>query len=252
MTITDKIKKLVLLLGLTAVTSVAAQSSTATGPNNVYIEQVGSSNTITVEQVGGTNNIGGVDNTAPSSTNYATITGNTNTVIVTQTGDNNLGQYNIRGNDNVYTSTITGQNNSSKLVVGDQDNPNNLRNTVTETVTGDNNIVVQTLIGNDITSTLAITGNTNQVNKELKSTNGVSNIAVLGNNNNIDAQQIDAAGGVGHNLQQTVTGDFNSIVTQQQGTNDTTVNIQTTGNHNTVTVRSSSGSIVGPLTAVAR
>lgn len=248
--LTYKIKSLMAVIGVTLVTGVAAQ--TATGPNNVYIEQIGNTNAITIEQVGGTNNIGGVDNTTPSDTNYATITGNTNTVTVTQTGDNNLGQYNIRGNDNTYTSTVTGQNNNSKLTVGTVDNPTNLRNTVTETVTGDNNTVVQVVIGNDINSTLSITGNTNEVNKELKSTRGVSNIVVLGSNNKLDAQQLDTAGAVGHNLQQTVTGDFNSIVTQQQGTNDTTVDIQTTGNHNTITVRSSSGVIVGPLTAVAR
>ena len=32
----------------------------SSGPNNVYLEQVGNSNTVTIEQVGGTNNIGGV------------------------------------------------------------------------------------------------------------------------------------------------------------------------------------------------
>jgi hypothetical protein len=48
------------------------------------------------------------------------------------------------------------------------------------------------------------------------------------------------------------TGDFNSITTQQQGFNDTTVNILTTGSHNTITVRTSSSAIVGPNTAIAR
>ena len=48
------------------------------------------------------------------------------------------------------------------------------------------------------------------------------------------------------------TGNYNSISTQQQGSNDTTVNIKTTGNHNTITVRTSSSSIASPVSAVAR
>ena len=48
------------------------------------------------------------------------------------------------------------------------------------------------------------------------------------------------------------TGGYNSITTQQQGTNDTTVNIQTTGSNNTITVRSSNSTIASPVSAIAR
>ena len=48
-------------------------------------------------------------------------------------------------------------------------------------------------------------------------------------------QQTDS-GGTGHVLASAVTGDYNSITTQQQGTNNTTVNMVTTGDHNTITV----------------
>ena len=61
-----------------------------------------------------------------------------------------------------------------------------------------------------------------------------------------------AGGGNAHALVNTISGDYNSIVTQQQGTNDTTVNLNTDGSHNTITVRTSSGSITGAKTAVAR
>ena len=44
---------LMLMLGM----SVFAQQTGSTGPNNVYIQQVGSTNTITIEQVGGKNNV---------------------------------------------------------------------------------------------------------------------------------------------------------------------------------------------------
>ncbi len=231
-------------------TNSMAQTA-VTGPNKVYIEQIGNTNTVTIEQVGGTNSIGGTANATPSSTNYATISGSSNVVAMIQTGDNNLGQYNIKGSNNTYTSTVTGSGNKTKLDAGDQ-NTNTLRAAITETVTGNNNTAIQTVIGNDITSTLGITGNTNEVTKVLKSTNGVSDIAITGNNNKLDIEQVDASGANGHNLKQVIAGDYNSIVTQQQGTNDTTVDIKTTGSHNTITVRTSSSTIVNPSTAVAR
>lgn len=246
---------------------VSAQASIATGPNNVYIEQIGSSNTVTIQQVGGTNNVGGtavnalsVDSTglttltptAPSATNYATINGSSNQVALTQTGSANSAQYHIRGNNNVYTSTITGNSNKTKLEIGDSTNPVNQRNTVTETITGNSNISIQTVIGNDINSTSTIQGNSNEVTKELKSSNGVSILQITGDNNVINAQQTDSAGANGHYLKNVIVGSYNSITTQQQGSNDTTFDIKTTGDHNTITVRSSSGTILNPMTAIAR
>jgi len=54
-------------------------------------------------------------------------------------------------------------------------------------------------------------------------------------------------------LKQVIAGNYNSIITQQQGTNDTTVDIKTTGDHNTITVRTSSASTIStPRTAVPR
>ena len=223
----------------------------ASGPNNVYIEQIGNSNLLTIEQVGIANNIGGVSSTTPGSTNYATINGSFNTVAVTQTGNSNLGQYSITGSNNAYTNTTVGSGNSSKLVMGDT-NTANLRNTVIETITGDNNITDQNLVGNDIKSTLAITGNANKVTTVLKSTNGVSDIAITGNTNQIDAEQVDIAGAFGHSLKQVIVGDTNSVVTQQQGTNDTMIDIRNTGSNNTITVRTSSVAIINPMVAGAR
>ena len=51
--------KYIYLLWLFVIYPVFA-TNPATGPNNVYLEQIGNSNTVTVEQIGGTNNIGGV------------------------------------------------------------------------------------------------------------------------------------------------------------------------------------------------
>ena len=111
-------------------TGIMAQSA-STGPNKVYLEQIGSSNTITIEQVGGTNNVGGTGGsvavattgistltvTAPSSTNYATINGSSNTVGITQTGSSDSAQYNIKGSNNSYTSTVTGNSNQVDITL---------------------------------------------------------------------------------------------------------------------------------------
>jgi hypothetical protein len=55
-----------------------------------------------------------------------------------------------------------------------------------------------------------------------------------------------------HGLTVSTTGDYNSITTQQQGGNNTTFDIKTTGSNNTITVRSSDSAIVSPVSAIAR
>lgn len=255
------------VLMLAFVSTVAfAVDNTATGPNKVYIEQIGNTNTITIEQVGGTNNVGGINGTtsvsgsdhltthtpdAPSSLNYATVNGNTNVLALTQTGNNNSAQYNIKGNQNTYTSTVVGNGNKTKLKAGDA-NTANLRNTITEAITGNTNLSIQTLLGNDITSSTTVTGNNNEITQDLKSSNGSSTNAITGHNNVVFTEQLDSAGANGHVLNNVIAGDYNSVMTQQQGSNDTTVDIKTTGDHNTITVRTSSSAIVNPVTAIAR
>jgi hypothetical protein len=268
-------RKLLTVMLLSYATISGAQ--TATGPNKVYIEQVGSSNTITIEQVGGSNNVGGITGTssvstasgqgvtpvvyggittltpdAPSSTNYGTITGSTNTVNITQTGNANSSQYNIRGSNNSYTTNMLGNGNQTRLTIGRVDSATNSQNVITEQILGNNNMIIQDLVGSTITTNTVLDGDNNQVTSSLLSSRGsVSNVA-NGNSNVFNIQQMDAAGANGHVLAMMTTGDYNSITTQQQGTNDTTVNIQTQGSNNTITVRTSSSTIVSPATAIAR
>lgn len=259
-------KKTIVLIMLALFSSQALAVNTATGTNKVYIEQLGSTNTITIEQVGGTNNVGGISGTvsvsnadhtttmtpdAPSSSNYAYVNGSTNILTITQHGDNNWAQYNIKGSNNTYTNTITGSNNKTKLTLGDT-NTNNLRNTILKAITGDTNYMIQSLLGNDIYTSTTIGGNSNQVTQTLNSTNGHVETTVTGNSNILINEQIDAAGATGHYLKQVLVGDFNSVITQQQGSNDTAIDIATTGSHNTITVRTSSSSISNSQTAIAR
>lgn len=258
-------KQLLILLLL----SNAVFAAGPTGTNNVYIEQLGSTNTIIIDQIGGTNNIGGTTLVSPISyganniitsfvpsaaatTNYATITGSTNQVTLNQTGDGNWAQYNITGNNNIYSSLITGMQNQTLLTIGVVGTPSST-NIVNETVSGDTNFIIQSLTKDNIHSTIAITGSSNQITTRLNSMNGVDTTTAIGNFNSFINEQ--DKGGVGHQLTQLITGDFNSIVTQQQGSNDSMIDINTTGNNNTITVHSTNDAtlgIVGLKSAVAR
>ena len=113
-------------------------------------------------------------------------------------------------------------------------------------------MIIQDLVGSNITTNTVLDGDNNQVTSSLLSSRGQVSNVVNGNANVFNIQQLDAAGANGHVLAMMTTGDYNSITTQQQGTNDTTVNIQTQGSNNTITVRTSSSNIVSPATAVAR
>lgn len=257
------------LLLTTFLSQTAFGVGISTGPNNVYIEQIGTSNTINVEQVGGTNTVGGTSGTisvdsagvtsvtpvAASALNYGTVTGSSNILNITQHGNNDWAQYNILGGNNMYTSTITGSSNQTSLTVGSQGNPSNNYNTITELISGDSNLSLQNLIGNYITSFLSASGNFNQVTQNITSTSGIagssdnSTINISGNSNIINTQQNDV--GV-HSLVENTTGSSNAIYTQQQGANNTNVNILTQGDFNTVTVRTSSATIVSPQSAIAR
>lgn len=253
---------------LIASLSLGADATDATGPNMVYIQQLGSSNTVIVEQVGGTNQVGGVTNTttpsvdslgitsltpaAPSSINYGTISGSSDNVTIYQHGNVNNDQYNIQGSHNTYLSTITGDSNKTNLTIGDQNNASNNYNNETETILGNTNIIISNIIGSQNNSTTSISGNSNQITQIQTTFNGSINNLVTGDNNVFNTQQNDAAGANGHSLVINTNGNYNSISTQQQGLNDSTANINTVGSNNTVTVRSSSNTVVNPATAISR
>jgi len=259
-------RKLYAILALAAMPMSGMAVAQSTSGNLVYIEQVGSGNTITIEQVGSGNSVGGTAGTitvagtgittlvptAASSSNYGTITGNNNIVGKTQTGDNNTAQYNIRGGNNTYNSTVTGNNNQTNLTIGTQGAANNTQNVITETVVGDSNTIIQQVTGTQIASLTSITGNNNQVTNSLLSNRGSVSNTISGNFNITNSQQTDGAGANGHQLVMNTLGDYNSITTQQQGMNDTTVNVSTIGSNNTITVRSSSTAISNPVSAIPR
>jgi len=269
-------RKLITILMMSVMASSGLATAQApTGPNNVYIEQIGNQNVIAIQQIGSANQVGGTANNslavstaavgvpggvtllspaAPSESNYGTIRGNQNTLTINQTGDGNSAQYNIKGNQNTYISNVTGDGNQTNLTIGVAGTPGLLTNNVkvNETILGNQNMILQNITGNNVTSTTNITGSNNQVTNSLLSPYGSVMNNIVGNYNITNSQQTDSAGASGHSLVMNTTGDYNSITTQQQGTIDTNVNIATMGNNNTITVRTSNAAIVNPVSAIQR
>jgi hypothetical protein len=263
------ILSLAMIMGLLLVVPVMAQTTPAprktissTGPNSVYIEQLGNGNIIKIDQVGGTNDVGGVAGSVtvdpagvstltvvePSQSNYGTINGSNNTLTLKQEGDGNNSQYSLRGSNNLYSSLVTGNANQTKLTLGDA-NTNGLRNTINEIINGSNNMTLQNVVGSDISAITDITGSLNQITSDQKANFASVTNTITGNSNIFNIQQVDT--GV-HTLVMATTGDYNSITTQQQGMNNTTVNISTIGSNNAITVRTSNSTVVLPVLAIPR
>jgi hypothetical protein len=223
-------------------------------PNSVYIDQQGVLNHVMITQLGGNNGVGGFASTTPSDTNYATIIGNTNSIAFAQVGVNNLTQYAVMGNTNSYTSNITGNDNTIKLHIGSALAPKN-QNTIYEAVIGLTNLIDQTISANQVVSTVLITGNNNDVVTSLASDRGNSYVEIQGlaTWNRVEVEQTDVAGANGHNAKVLITdGTRNSVLVQQQGTNDNTTDIRISGSSNTITVRSSSTTFVNARVAPPR
>lgn len=139
------------------------------------------------------------------------------------------------GNSNTITKTVTGDTNQITFTCG-----NNTTGctsvTSTMTLTGDLNTVTSTIRGSTITNTLAITGDSNTVTQTITTDNSTSNITILGDSNTFTSSMTGASAGGGHHLVAAVTGTSNTHTVTQYGSVDTTVNLTTTGNSNTVVI----------------
>lgn len=247
--------------------------------NKVYIEQTGSSNVVTIDQIGAGNMVGGTTGTSvtvpaaskvagppiipshlativtgdPSSSNYALIKGDSNKLTLNHIGDSNWAQYLIYGNTNTYSNSVTGNNNIAILKIG-TNTINSIDNKITEIISGNYNYISQTVTGNNVTSKYTISGiagtnDNNQITATFASTNGSNDTLIDGSSNHLINEQLD---GGPHILKQDIAGDYNSIVTQQQGSSATTVDIKVLGSFNSITVRSSDSisGIINPTTAL--
>ena len=90
--------------GITSAQTTKVTNARAISPdgNNVYVTQIGNSNTLTITQDGDDNLVAGTSTTNSSTVN-ATITGNNNTTTISQKGDDNVVLFDVTGNTNTTT-----------------------------------------------------------------------------------------------------------------------------------------------------
>ena len=200
--------------------------------NDIYIEQSGDNLTLSVTQEGTGNEVGnsttGVSLTGDDMNLTISQVGNTNTVEMSVTGDNYTGNIDVTGSSNTTTLncdsvgagncgtvtntlTLTGNSNTLTLNVGENNDASD--SNITYSVTGSSNIIIGTVDGTNVTASTTISGSTNTHDMTI-SGGGVS----------------------GHSLTHSHTGGLGSFTLNQSGINDTTVNLNTSGDNHSVTI----------------
>jgi hypothetical protein len=223
-------KSIAMLVGLVVLSTSFAQT-VSTGPNKVYIEQIGDASNIILNQTGQSNRIGTTDQTR------LLLQGNNQTVTVTQTGNQNTVEGQIKTADNV-DSTITQTGDQNTVTLDQGDSVSVAGSTQTITVTGNLNTATltqgNTSSSTDAVQTIAITGDQNAYTSVINADDVVNSVAVVGDSNTVSMLQ---NGHSGKNVELNVTGNSNTHTIQQKSTlNVDTLKINTTGNSSTVAV----------------
>lgn len=248
----------VLLFGLTAITSYAVDSS-------IYIDQAGDNATITVNQDGSNNRVRGIQGAGSSNTTPAKVNGPGVVLDINQVGANNtlnLGidtataaggtptsvTYSVTGGNNTGTINLnnagTGTNESTLINVSKTGGNNTTginilgsKNSLTATMTGGSATLNSTVNASETTQTITSSGGTsNSVTTNLTSNKGTVGIVLVGASNTVSLTQSGVAGTTGHSTVLDVNGSTNTYGITQSGTIDTTVNLKTTGSGNSYTI----------------
>jgi hypothetical protein len=201
--------------------------------NDIYVTQSGNNLVLDITQQGTGNTIGTLN--LPSSLTGAgtdfTVSqiGNTNELTFEVNGNNYTGNFDVTGNSNVIdfkcdsgnssagcenvtaTITLSGSSNTVNLNIGENDDSTGT--TVIKNVTGDSNTITSTIDSPNAEQTLTITGSTNTI------TNTMS------------------GAGVGeHKLTLSHTGTGGTFNITQDGLENKTISLTTSGNNPAVTI----------------
>jgi hypothetical protein len=213
--------------------------------NDVYIQQVGSSSTIDIRQEGSGNQVG------DSSTNVYIGSGS-NVVNIDQVGDNNTLAMVVNGSSADVTLNVIGSGNQQTIDCGTRGAAGCSGSTINQTITGDTNTITQDLgAGANHTTNLTITGDTNTVNQTSTATGTVTSTTTISGSDNklthlisgsgTKTATISITGSTNGSTQQTTEGltTHDGWFISQSGANAQTVNINSTGSGNSVTIRQS-------------
>ena len=201
--------------------------------NDIYVTQSGNNLVLDITQSGTGNTIGTLN--LPSSltgagTDFTIVqNGNTNELTFEVNGNNYTGSFDASGNSNTVTFlcdsgnsssgcdtvtatiNLTGSSNTVSLSIGENDDSTGT--TVIKNVTGDSNIITSTIDSPNAEQTLTITGSTNTITNTMEGS------------------------GVGeHKLTLSHTGTGGIFNITQEGLENKTISLTTSGNNPLVTI----------------
>lgn len=204
--------------------------------NKVYIDQQGGNVDVNIVQTGTANIIG-------SAVDPIYLRGDNQSVIAVQTGNGNslyMGIVSNTGAQGIATVTVRqlGDLNSADIRCGTLQTDSSCNQLdMNARFTGNNNAFVFHGSGANIRNSMDFSGNNNTINIDALSPNASQTLLVTGNYNDFDITQTGTGGTFGHSLYVNLTGSLNTVTTQQYGTSETVINVNSVGSNGTFNIK---------------
>ena len=204
--------------------------------NKVYIDQQGGNVDVNVVQTGTANVMG-------SAIDPIYLRGDNQSFIGIQTGTGNslyMGIVSDTGAQGIATVTIRqiGDLNTADIRCGTLQTDSSCNQLdMNARFTGNNNAFVFHGSGANIRNSMDFSGNNNTINMDVLSPNASQTLLVTGNYNNFDVTQTGTGGTFGHSLYVNMTGSLNTVTTQQYGTSETVININSVGSNGVFNIK---------------
>ncbi len=204
--------------------------------NKVYIDQQGGNVDVNVVQTGTANVMG-------SAIDPIYLRGDNQSFIGIQTGTGNslyMGIVSDTGAQGIATVTIRqiGDLNTADIRCGTLQTDSSCNQLdMNARFTGNNNAFVFHGSGANIRNSMDFSGNNNTINMDALSPNASQTLLVTGNYNNFDVTQTGTGGTFGHSLYVNMTGSLNTVTTQQYGTSETVININSVGSNGVFNIK---------------
>ena len=204
--------------------------------NKVYIDQQGGNVDVNIVQTGTANVMG-------SALDPIYLRGDNQSFIGIQTGTGNslyMGIVSDTGAQGIATVTVRqlGDLNSADIRCGTLQTDSSCNQLdMNARFTGNNNAFVFHGSGSNIRNSMDFSGNNNTINIDALSPNASQTLLVTGNYNDFDFTQTGSAGTYGHSLYVNLTGSLNTVTTQQYGTSETVININSVGSNGVFNIK---------------
>lgn len=225
------------------ITLLTFLASFAFANNEIYLEQEGSTGTFDITQVGSSNKIG-------SSTDISTIAGSDSDFDISQLGNGNVLDIQWDGGEADFDLYVEGDGNVQELFV--QGSQNTFENIF---IGNGNYLTISKDDSTDDPSAISqqqlknyVTGNGNILDFYLNDNiAAVSDIAIIGNGNQITSIQEGGNLGLGHSSTVQLQGDSNVLNLVQSGSEHQTLELTHYGHDTTFTIIQSDGSYTSGL-----